>query len=570
MYPQTTQRVYPSYPSYPPMKHVPPPDKYKAARSPIAHQQSYFNLSSEQFPFSPNDYYELDTTPSHKPSRLPPSPPISPPFHATRPITPPPAAGFQHHTHHRYLPQGPLTPDTIMFPSNAQFHRRGASSPGVRPSGKSRGSADTDIGRASDVSIDLSDLIFEKLDEVINHMDRQIFSGKERDLVLDVDPENQGSDTTSRVSSGTRRFLRSSSVSNVQKTNYFAKVYQYRNCRLPENLPPLHLYISTWPLLCLAAEFSQRAYTRPNPMEKEIHIDGHSQAGTKSMVIKSVPLDNRNLIIFAIRGTKCSSFSDWATNMDSEPAVPHGFLDDTGNLCHAGFLNVARKMVRPIAVRLEQLLHENPARSACSLVVTGHSAGGAVASLLYAHMLSTTLKSELIFLRNRFKRIHCFTFGSPPVSILPLDKPANPKFNKWLFYTIINEGDPVCRAEKPYVRSLVHLYKSTPPQRRHTTSSIPKFPFIGGKDRRRDDQVKTVPMIWESPTPTLTLPGCLIVLRGNRDNPKDQGHVEACLARNEDLAAAVFGDVMMHAMSLYQQRIEILATQAVTAKKSLH
>lgn len=54
-----------------------------------------------------------------------------------------------------------------------------------QPSRLSRGgSATTDVGQASDVSIDLTDMLSDKLDEVINHMDMQVFSGRERDLCM--------------------------------------------------------------------------------------------------------------------------------------------------------------------------------------------------------------------------------------------------------------------------------------------------------------------------------------------------------------------------------------------------
>lgn len=52
-------------------------------------------------------------------------------------------------------------------------------------------------------------------------------------------------------------------------------------------------------------------------------------------------------------------------------------------------------MIKPVAARLRSLLEENPSRSSFSLLMTGHSAGGAVASLLYAHMLAEVTKSEL-------------------------------------------------------------------------------------------------------------------------------------------------------------------------------
>ncbi|KIH92004.1 hypothetical protein SPBR_09142 [Sporothrix brasiliensis 5110] len=134
----------------------------------------------------------------------------------------------------------------------------------------------------------------------------------------------------------------------------------------------------------MAAKYSDRAYLRPQGFERSAHIGADWRSGTKAMVIKSVPMDDANIIVFAIRGT--SDFMDWAVNLNMAPTSPAGFLDDPGNLCHAGFLSVARKMIRPVAARLRRLLEEDPSRTSYSLLMTGHSAGGAVASLLYAHM----------------------------------------------------------------------------------------------------------------------------------------------------------------------------------------
>ncbi|KFL61338.1 uncharacterized protein TERG_12055 [Trichophyton rubrum CBS 118892] len=542
IYPQMAPRDYPDYAAVP----GPAPDVN------LAVEQSYFDLRGqhhhhhhhhlhhhqerhEQYPFSPNDYsYEFN---SYSAPRLPPSPPTSPPYVAAAP--------------REDRDSYPASLASLPRSLKSAGHRRGTRSMGSatavsQPSRLSRGgSATTDVGQASDVSIDLTDMLSDKLDEVINHMDMQVFSGRERDLYLDVDAGPAGPDAASKTSSG-RSFLRSS-TSASHKTNYFAKAYHYANSRLPPRLVPLNLYVSLFAFLF--AMF------------------------VKAMVIKSVALDHMNLIVFAVRGTTRSSFTDWATNMNAEPATPTGFLDDPGNLCHAGFLSVARKMVRPVAMRLEQLLAENPARSKFSLVITGHSAGGAVASLLYAHILSSTLRSELIYLRDRFKRIHCFTFGSPPVSLLPINKPSDPRYAKWLFYTFVNEGDPVCRADKPYIRSLINLYKAPIPStqgsrsRSSTTSSKPsKLAFL--KDRREstDKSDFETEVTWPIPSPTLTLPGCLIVLRGDKHNPRDKDVVEAYLTNNEQMAGVVFGDVMMHMMILYERRIQLLATDAVTAR----
>lgn len=132
---------------------------------------------------------------------------------------------------------------------------------------------------------------------------------------------------------------------------------------------------------------------KPTGKEREAHVDADLRLGTKAMVIKSVPLDDRNVVVFAIRGSQ--TFMDWAVNLKSEPAAPTDFLDDPGNMCHSGFLSVARKMIRPVAARLRSLIEEDPSRASCSLILTGHSAGGAVASLLYSHMMAEVVRSEL-------------------------------------------------------------------------------------------------------------------------------------------------------------------------------
>jgi len=285
------------------------------------------------------------------------------------------------------------------------------------------------------------------------------------------------------------------------------------------------------------------------------------------MVLKSVPIDSMNVIVFAIRGSH--SFQDWAINMNRSPTAPEGFLDDVGNLCHAGFLSVARQMIKPVAARLRQLLEESPSRTAFSLLISGHSAGGAVASLLFAHMLSETVSSDLTNLRDAFKRVHCITFGSPPVSILPLTKPSNPRYDKWLFFSFINEGDPVPRCEGAYIRSLLELCMSpTPPTGEDLDDRTPlKNRLLGGKERRQSksaagkEKRETEPVVWNTPPGTLTPAGRLILLRESK-----QGDVEACLLSCEDLRLVIFGDPLMHVMDLYARRIETLATDVVTTR----
>lgn len=83
-------------------------------------------------------------------------------------------------------------------------------------------------------------------------------------------------------------------------------------------------YLASYPLLCLAAQYSQRAYTKPAGKEREAFVNANWHMGTKAMVIKSVPIDDINCVVFAIRGSQ--TFLDWAVNLNSEPVPPTDFL----------------------------------------------------------------------------------------------------------------------------------------------------------------------------------------------------------------------------------------------------
>ncbi|KAL1635212.1 hypothetical protein SLS58_010382 [Diplodia intermedia] len=327
-------------------------------------------------------------------------------------------------------------------------------------------------------TVALCDLISSKLDQVITSIDDEVFSGEEREL----EPHQSSLD----VSRGGNQNM----AAVASSSNYFSKVWLYANSRLPPHLPPLKVYMPTWPLLCLAAQYSEKVYHKPpvdtNDVddETETHVEPDWRHGTKAMVIKSVPVDDMNTIVFAIRGS--AGFMDWAVNFRPAPTSPKGFLDDPGNLVHSGFLYVARKMVAPVAARLRQLLERNPRRATCSLLITGHSAGGAVASLLYAHMMAegkAVEGSELNALTRCFKRVHCVTFGAPPVSLLPLRKPDqhdprhrpvdghHRKWKKSLFFGFINEGDPVVRADKDVIKNMLRLYATPAPSSSRKNSS---------------------------------------------------------------------------------------------------
>jgi hypothetical protein len=272
-------------------------------------------------------------------------------------------------------------------------------------------------------------------------------------------------------------------------------------------------------------------------------------------------------------------------------------------------------MVNPVARRLRQLLEEDPARASYSLLITGHSAGGAVAALLYCHMLATSRRAEsdLNLVASCFKRIHCVTFGSPPISLFPLTKPDDyhrrPQLRKSIFFSFINEGDPVTRADKAYVRSLLELFAAPTPRadthhhsdthshshsdshaRSHShtrsrsstrrsedrsrRSSRPRDKSSSRASSGRSDHHRPV---WRVPGCTLSCAGRVVVLRSGEatkarvkgkatvEERLDEG-VVAQVVTDEELRGVVWGDPVAHMMRLYAGRIEVLAVGAVTGR----
>ena len=122
------------------------------------------------------------------------------------------------------------------------------------------------------------------------------------------------------------------------QTRGYRQIYHLSGCKLNSNslahllsdltphsaaeLDPREL--SAYQLICLAARFSQSVYSKPTGKERETHVDADWRMGTKAMVIKSIPIDHMNVVVFAIRGSQ--TFMDWAVNLNSAPAPPQDFL----------------------------------------------------------------------------------------------------------------------------------------------------------------------------------------------------------------------------------------------------
>ncbi|KAK5136099.1 hypothetical protein LTR08_004149 [Meristemomyces frigidus] len=296
------------------------------------------------------------------------------------------------------------------------------------------------------------------------------------------------------------------------------------------------------------------------------------------MIVQSQLIDDRKLVVVAIRGSQWNK-PDWTMNFRLAPTAPLGFLDDPGNACHGGFLEAARAMVEPIAAQLWRLIEADPSLVKSSLLFTGHSAGGAVASLLHSHMLARTVDSALTDLASGFKRIHCVTFGTPPLSLLPLQAAKTTENN--MFLSFANEGDPIVRADKAYFTftSLVKLYTAPAPNTRPPLRQrMSRQKMVSGGPSTANATRATK---WPVPDAAFSNAGRLVLLR---EKPADRKNIEAVQLTDDDLRGVVpgafrgvipsdrrgvvFGDFAMHGMLLYKKRVDELAFAALSGREA--
>ncbi|KAK4542956.1 hypothetical protein LTR36_005954 [Oleoguttula mirabilis] len=435
----------------------------------------------------------------------------------------------------------------------------------VRPA--TAGRNDCAVARTMNQGSAFCDRVARRLNDLLYRADGDIPAQDELEVAMRAvdlnEHERYRSPCSDASPSRTKRAEDSSRCAN-QLIN-FKKSWLYQNSRLPPGMVPFNVYLPTWTLVCRAAQASIDVYNRPPKNQRDYYTDADPKLGTKATIVKSQPIDDRKLIVVAIRGTKWNMV-DWTVNFTIAPTQPVGFLDDEGNACHAGFLEVARAMVRPVAAQLRRLIEEDPSWATSSVLFTGHSAGGAVASLLYAHMLARTVESELTVLAGVFKRVHCITFGCPPLSLLPLHVPNDRRESKNQFLAFANEGDLIVRADKAYLGLLLRLLAAPAPStstRTRLRERVSRQQLRGGG---AGPSTRAPPPYWPVPDATLSNAGRLVLLR---EKPRSRAHsVEAVQITDEELRDVVFGDPAMHPMTVYKRRLDALAFAAVSGSEA--
>lgn len=147
------------------------------------------------------------------------------------------------------------------------------------------------------------------------------------------------------------------------------------------------------------------------------------------------------------------------------------------------------------------------------------------------------------------KNIDCVTFGGPPIVTQPI---ARPLTMVSLFLSFVNEGDPIALAQESYIDSLIRAWTQPVELITDPTTGVIINP------------------IWKLPTQFYIPSGDQVVLRCDID---EDGRIEQVSPLHVDVTAlekVLFGDLVMHSMSIYNDRIGKTLRQFLISDDPFH
>ncbi|KAL3475376.1 Alpha/Beta hydrolase protein [Aspergillus californicus] len=274
-----------------------------------------------------------------------------------------------------------------------------------------------------------------------------------------------------------------------------------------------------------------------------------SVAGTiKASTFTRITTEHGTVLVIAIRGS--ASVVDHVVNANYKPANAHHFIDIARSNpqlwagvtleAHAGFLKSAEALAPVVSEEISKYIGQHGEKS--HVLFTGHSAGGAVASLLFLrHICSQPL--------NQSTRFSCITFGAPPVVTLPIPIDSN-----YLCLNIINEFDLVSRADGAYKNCLVDLAQSMYGE---PTTTKPVWSFDTDISSHEDEpwQEKA---IWPTSSSCYSHVGARIVFSMRPDVALPGSlRLHAIEVPQEDFERLLFCRISVHKRVCYAQRVEL-------------
>ena len=140
---------------------------------------------------------------------------------------------------------------------------------------------------------------------------------------------------------------------------------------------------------------------------------------------------------------------------------------------------------------------------------------------------------HIAYLPKDFPEVNCVTFGTPPISSIPLHSSQGVSTYPGLFLSIVNEGDPVAQAQEEFIRTLIDVYVLEP------------------KDlsERYPDGVHV-------PQGHFRASGNPVILRDVDPNDEDASDIKPYTTDSHLLERKLFGNPFVHSIREYLERIQ--------------
>ncbi|KAF5673863.1 hypothetical protein FHETE_3250 [Fusarium heterosporum] len=276
-------------------------------------------------------------------------------------------------------------------------------------------------------------------------------------------------------------------------------------------------------------------------------------------VIKATSIwkaEDTHTLFVAIRGTSCNV--DHLVNFNRNQKDASSLFRFPGSngevFAHSGFLACATTLLPWLTEEIIRQVKVDD--SLTHIVFTGHSAGGAVAALIFLHFIchgpyfSSNIKFSLV------------TFGSPPVTSANITELAQNLPQTQHILAVVNEHDLVPRVDQSYITSIISLYRSA------YGLPLTELNTALTNHTRTTTNPETH---WRLPPPDFWVVGNIVVLRAKLDlvavqQRPSQDNTTADLPQTFDMLRVsplefcklLFFEISVHKRKVYLDRLEKL------------
>ncbi|KXH51296.1 hypothetical protein CNYM01_05230 [Colletotrichum nymphaeae SA-01] len=272
--------------------------------------------------------------------------------------------------------------------------------------------------------------------------------------------------------------------------------------------------------------------------------DGSGKAAALFEIAPDTPDFHQKILVIAVRGS--ASTVDWLVNLNSELTESPGLVKLPDSIrkpvpkVHRGFAQCATALAPGLLHQIKAALEDDDMQGqTVEIVFTGHSAGGAVACLLFCHFL--TCHGHVS--GSNKPTLSCITFGCPPFINADIDSRLTDLFPgsgflRGSMLTFVNDGDPIPRMDSAYATELARIWNLVGGSTCPPMSAIPEFK----PPKLRLSSLGEV--VW------LSEKDQEIRRKGNEE--ENEGlKVAACYLNRNDLEKHAWANVMAHDMNLY-------------------